>query len=44
MNFNDFAIVSIKESDYRTPFTYMSKIDVINIMKNSNLNEQSGSL
>ena len=44
MNFNDFAIVSIKESDYRIPFTYMSKIDVINIMKNSNLNEQSGSL
>ena len=41
INFNDVAIVSIKESDYRIHFWYMSKNDVINIMKNSNLNEKS---
>ena len=37
MNFNDAAIVSIKENDYRTRFWYISKSDAINIMKNSNL-------
>ena len=37
MNFNDVAIVSIKGSDYRIHFWYMSKTDAINIMKNSNL-------
>ena len=37
MNFNDAAIVSIKENDYRTHFWYISKNDAINIMKNSNL-------
>ena len=44
MNFNDVAIVSVKGSDYRIHFCYMSKNDSINIMKNSNLNEKSGSL
>ena len=44
MNFNDVAIVSAKRSDYRTHFWYMSKNDAIIIMKNSNLNEKSGSL
>ena len=44
INFNDVAIVSIKESDYRIHFWYMSKNDAINIMKNSNLNEKSGLL
>ena len=44
MNFNDVANVSVKESDYRTNFWYMSKNDATNIMKNSNLNEKSGSL
>ena len=39
INFNDVAIVSIKESDW-----YMSKDEAINIMKNSNLNEKSESL
>ena len=43
MNFNA-ALVSIKESDYRIHFWYMSKDDAINIMKNSNLNGKSGSL
>ena len=42
MNFNDVAIVSIKENDYRIHFWYISKDDAINIMKNSNLKE-SGS-
>ena len=43
MNFNA-ALVSIKESDYRIHFWYMSKDDAIDIMKNSNLNEKSGLL
>ena len=44
MSFNDVAIISIKESDYRIHFWYMNRNDAINIMKNSNLNEESGSL
>ena len=44
MNFNDVAIVSIKESDYRIHFGYLSKDDAINIMKNSSLNEKTGPL
>ena len=44
MNFIDVAIVSLKESDYRIYFSYMSKDDQIYIMKNSNLNEKSRSL
>ena len=38
--FTDVAIVSIKGSDYRIYFWYMSKDDVINIMNNSNLNKK----
>ena len=41
LNFNDIAFVSAKESDYRIHFRYMSKDDVINIIKNSNLNEKN---
>ena len=44
INFNNVAIVSVKGSDYRIDFWYMSKNDAINIMKSSNLNEKSGSL
>ena len=44
MNFNDVAIVVVKGSDYRIHFWCMSKDDAINIMKNHNLNEQSGLL
>ena len=44
MNFNDVAIVSVKGNDYRIHFWYMSKYDAIKILKNSNLNEKSGSL
>ena len=43
MNFN-VTIASVKESDYRIHFWYKSKNDAINIMKNSNLTEKSGSL
>ena len=43
-NFNDVAIASIKESDYRIHFWYISKGDAVNIMKNSNLNGKSESL
>ena len=44
INFNDVGIVSVKGSDYRIHFWHMSKNDVINIMKNSNLNKKGGSL
>ena len=44
MNFNDVAIVSVKGSDYRTNFWYMSKDDAISIMNNSNLNKKMGVL
>ena len=37
MNFNDVAIASVKESDYRIHFWYMSKSDAINMMKNGDL-------
>ena len=43
INFNDIAIVSVKGSDYRIHFWYMSKNDAINIMKNFNLNKKNGS-
>ena len=33
MNFNDVAIVSVKRSDYRIHFWYMSKDDVMNLME-----------
>ena len=39
MNFN-VAIVSVKGSDYKIHFWYMSKDDAINIMNNSNLNDK----
>ena len=42
ISFNDAAIVSIKGSDYRIHFWYMSKDDLINIIKNSDLDEKSG--
>ena len=37
LNFNDVAIVSVKGTDYRIHFWYMSKDDAINIMKHSDL-------
>ena len=44
MSFNDVTIVSVKGSDYRVHFWYMSKDDAKNFMKNSDLNEKSGLL
>ena len=44
ISFNDVASVFVKENDYRIHFWYMSKNDAINVIKNSNLNEKSGSL
>ena len=35
MNFNDVGIVSIRGSDYRIHFWYMSKRDAINLPNNS---------
>ena len=40
MNFNDVSIVSVKRSDYRTHLWYMSKDDIISIIKNSDLKKQ----
>ena len=42
INFIDVAIVSVKGSDYRIYFWYLSKDDAINIMQNSDLNEKNG--
>ena len=42
MSFNDVAIVSIKNNDYRIHFWYMSKDDAISIMHNSNLIDKKG--
>ena len=36
--------VSVKGSDYRIHVWYISKIDAISIMNNSNLNEKRGVL
>ena len=44
MNFNDVAIASIKGSDYRIYFCYMSKNDAIVLMANSNLSDKNGIL
>ena len=44
MNFTDVAIFSVKRSDYRIHFWYLSKDGAVSIMKNSNLNEKSGLL
>ena len=40
MSFNDVAIVSIKGSDYRIHFWYMSKSDAINLLNNSVLDNK----
>ena len=40
INFKDVAIFSVKESDYRIHFCYMSKYDAVSIMENCNLNEE----
>lgn len=44
MSFNNVAIASIKENDYRNNFRYISKNEAIKLMKNSDLNKKSRSL
>ena len=44
ISFNDVTIFSIKGSDYRIHFWYMSKDDAISIMHNSNLIDKKGTL
>ena len=44
MSFNDVVIVSIKDSDYRIHFWYMSKDDTISIMHKSNLIDKKSTL
>ena len=44
MNFNYVAIVSVKGSDFRIHFWYMSKDDAINIMHDSDLSDKRGFL
>ena len=40
MNFNDVAIAYVKGNAYRIHFWNISKDDAINIMNNSNLNDE----
>ena len=42
MNFNDAAIVSVKGSDYKIHFWYMSKDDAISLMNAIPLKEKTG--
>ena len=44
INFNDVAIKSIKENDYRIQFWYMRKDEAISLMHYSSLNEKTGLL
>ena len=44
MNFNDVATDSVKGSDYKIHFWYMSKDNAISIMNSSDLSEKSGLL
>ena len=44
MNFNDVAVVSVKGSNYRILFWYMSKDGGINIMNNLDLNDKNGNV
>ena len=43
-NFNDIAMVYVKENAYRIHFWYMNKDDAISIMKNSNLIDKNSAL
>ena len=40
MSFNNFAIVSIKENDYRIHFWYISKDEFINLLKHADLRKK----
>ena len=41
---NDAAIFSVKGNGYRIPFLYMSKDEGINLLKNADLTEKSGTI
>ena len=40
VSFNDVAVASIKGSDYRIHFWYISKSDAINLLNNSPLDNK----
>ena len=40
VTFNDVAVVSVKESDYRFHFCFMSKSDAINLLNSSVLSNK----
>ena len=42
MSLNDTAIVYIKGNDYRNNFWYMIKDEAINLSRNADLTEKSG--
>ena len=44
INLGDIAILNIKGSDYRCVFSGISKSEAINLMKNIDLTEKSGTL
>ena len=44
MGFNDMAIISVKENDFRINFCYIRKDEAINKMKNANLIKKGGLL
>ena len=41
INFNDVTIVTVKRSDYRVHFLYMSKDEAINLIRNADLTKQN---
>ena len=43
-NFNDVAIVTVRMNDYRISFCYMSKDKAIDLLRNADLIEKSGTL
>ena len=44
VNFDNIPTVSVKRNDYGMHFFYMSKDEVINIMKNCGLNQKTRSI
>ena len=44
ISFNDVAIVYAKENDYRSYFWWMGKVETIDLLRNTNLAEKSGTL
>ena len=44
MCFNDVAIITVKENNYRIHFLYMSKYEVINLLRNADFIEKGRTL